>query len=164
MTSENPNRILAIDPTTKGFGYIIFELPFRLVQWGRAHISGDKEVGALFRLDKLMYNFNLSALVLEDIQAPGSLRRPRVRGLIESLMRRAKERGLAVHTVARTTVLKRFSSGEEPATKYSVAETLARYFPELASKLPPPRKMWQSEDERLSIFDALALAVTYATA
>jgi hypothetical protein len=38
---------------------------------------------------------------------------------------------------------------------------LAEQFPELLSKLPAARKLWESEHERMSIFDALALAVTH---
>jgi hypothetical protein len=162
--SQNPNRILALDPMTKGFGYVIFELPFRLVEWGRAHISGDKHTGAIFRFEKLLYDFKPSAIVLEDTEAPGSRRRRRVRHLIESLVKLAKERGLAVHTVARIAVLERFSSPEQRATKHSIARDLVQYFPELVKKLPERRKPWESEDEQMSIFDALALAVTYASA
>ena len=32
-------------------------------------------------------------------------------------------------------------------------------FPELAPRLPRFRKLWMSEDERMSIFDALSLAL-----
>jgi hypothetical protein len=31
----------------------------------------------------------------------------------------------------------------------------------LAAKLPPKRKCWESEDYRMSIFDAVALGVAY---
>jgi hypothetical protein len=85
-----------------------------------------------------------------------------VQRLIEALVKLARERGIAVHAIPRSAVLERFSSPDEPATKYSIAKRLTRDFPELAPDLPPPRKLWQSEDERMSIFDALALAVTYA--
>jgi hypothetical protein len=76
----------------------------------------------------------------------------------------ARERGISVYTVARKAILDRFSSSEERATKYSIAEALAQQFPELAKKLPPHRKAYMSQDERMAIFDALALAVTHASA
>ena len=34
-------------------------------------------------------------------------------------------------------------------------------FPALASRLPPRRKCWQSEDYRMGIFDAAAVGVAY---
>jgi Holliday junction resolvasome RuvABC endonuclease subunit len=162
--AHTETRIFAIDPTHKGFGYAVFELPFRLVDWGLARITGDKHAGAITQFEKLIDRFRPDALVLEDAEAPGSRRHPRVRRLIDALVKLARERGIAVYTVARSAVLKCFSTADEPATKYSIAERLAEHFPDLQSKLPPPRKLWQSEDERMSIFDALALAVTHATA
>jgi hypothetical protein len=43
-----------------------------------------------------------------------------------------------------------------------MAEMLATQFPdELASRLPPKRKPWKSEDSRMDIFDAMALAVVF---
>jgi hypothetical protein len=39
----------------------------------------------------------------------------------------------------------------------------AEQLPELASRLPDKRKIWKSEDYRMSIFDAAALGVGYFT-
>jgi hypothetical protein len=160
---NTPTRILALDPTTKGFGYVIFELPFRLVAWGLANVSGDKYAGAIARFRKLLDHSQPHAVVLEDAEAPGSRRRHRVRRLIESLIALTRERGIAVYTVARSTVLDHFSKEGERATKYSIALILSRHFPELVAQLPPRRKAWMTQDERMAIFDALALAVTHAS-
>ncbi len=156
-------RIFALDPMHKGFGYAVLELPLRLVDWGIARVKGEKHAGAVAAFEKLLDRFRPDALVLEDAGAPGSRRHPRVRRLIDALVQIARERGIAVFTVARTAVLKCFSTPEERATKQSVAKRLTGRFPELLSKLPPARKLWESENERMSIFDALALAVTHAT-
>jgi hypothetical protein len=45
--------------------------------------------------------------------------------------------------------------------KYEVASALARQFPDLALRLPPKRKCWQSEHYRMGIFDAAAVGVAY---
>jgi hypothetical protein len=37
---------------------------------------------------------------------------------------------------------------------------IAKRFPELAPRLPRFRKPWMSEDYRMSIFDAVAMALT----
>jgi hypothetical protein len=50
---------------------------------------------------------------------------------------------------------------ESGFAKYAIATELATRFPELAPQLPPKRKSWQSEDYRMSIFGAAALAVAY---
>jgi hypothetical protein len=160
---ESPTRIIAIDPITKGFGYAVFEQPFHLVSWGVARVAGEKQTGAIAQFEKLLADFRPDGVVLEDAAAPGSRRRHRVQRLIDALLSHARERNLAVHSIPRSAIIDRFSSAEKRATKYSIAKQLAIHFPELADKLPPPRKPWQSEDQRMSIFDALALAVTYAT-
>jgi Holliday junction resolvasome RuvABC endonuclease subunit len=160
---SHPNRILALDPMTRGFGYVIFEEPFYLAEFGFARIKEDKKLGAMAYFEKLLTDFTPEAVVLEDTKAPGSRRHHRVRELIEALTAIARERGVQVFLIARTAVVARFSSGEARATKQMIAETLTRHFPELRLRLPKPRKMWESEHEHMSIFDALALAVTHVT-
>lgn len=40
-------------------------------------------------------------------------------------------------------------------------QTVAEQFPELLSILPPRRRPWQSEDYRMTIFDAAAVGIAY---
>src|SRR5258708_544656 len=110
QTPTRPTRILAIDPTTKGFGYVILDLPLRLIAWGMAHIEGEKRFGAITRFEALLDQFRPDAVVLEDTTAPGSRRYPRVRDLLERLAKIARERGIQVHTVSRLDVIAYFSS------------------------------------------------------
>ena len=50
--------------------------------------------------------------------------------------------------------------GTEKGTKHEMAESLATRFPdELALRLPPKRRPWESEDARMDVFDAVGLAV-----
>jgi hypothetical protein len=162
QTPTDPTRIFALDPTTKGFGYAILETPFHLVDWGLAHISGEKDSGAVARFEALLDQYRPDVVVLEDSAAPGSRRRPRVRTLLGKLQETARERGIAVHAISRLAVIECFSSPDKRATKFSITEHLAETFPELAAETPRRRKIYQSEDERIATFDALALAVTYA--
>jgi len=46
-------------------------------------------------------------------------------------------------------------------TKHEIAHAVAQQLPELAPRLPRFRKPWMSEDYRMAIFDAAALALTY---
>jgi len=162
QTPTDPTRIFALDPTTKGFGYAILETSFHLVDWGLAHISGEKDSGAVARFEALVDQYRPDVVVLEDSAAPGSRRRPRVQELLNTLGKTARERGIAVHTIPRLAVIECFSSPDKRATKFSITEHLAETFPELAPKMPRRRKIYQSEDERIATFDALALAATYA--
>src|SRR5580693_8496728 len=131
-TPTRPTRILAIDPTTKGFGYVILDLPSHLVAWGMAHVKGEKSTGAIFRFVALLDQFRPDAVVLEDTTAKGSRRYPRVRELLDTLGKIARERGIPVETVSRLAVIGYFSSKDEQATKHTIATTLAVAYPELA--------------------------------
>jgi hypothetical protein len=46
-------------------------------------------------------------------------------------------------------------------TKHQIAVVIAGKFPELAPRLPPVRKPWMTEDARMAIFDAVALALAH---
>ena len=52
-------------------------------------------------------------------------------------------------------------AGSDATTKQEIAIAIAERFPELAPRLPRSRKPWMSEDYRMSIFDAVALALTF---
>jgi hypothetical protein len=52
--------------------------------------------------------------------------------------------------------------GRETGIRHEMAELLAKQFPdELASRLPPKRTAWKSEDTRMDIFDAVRIAFAH---
>jgi hypothetical protein len=62
---------------------------------------------------------------------------------------------------SRDHVMKTFIADGQ-GTKHMLAEIMAKRFPEqLGPQLPPKRKLWMSEDSRMSIFDAVALAMVF---
>jgi len=73
--------------------------------------------------------------------------------------RQARSRRIPVRCISRRDVNRAFVGFE--SNKYEVASALARQFPDLALRLPPKRKCWQSEDYRMGVFDAAALGVAY---
>lgn len=85
---------------------------------------------------------------------------PRVQKLILGLRRLGLARSLLVARYPRGAIRKAFSA-EGAKTKEEVAAVIAARFPELAVKVPPKRKTWMSEDSRMAIFDAAALALAY---
>ena len=158
--SRNNVRVLAIDPTTKGFGFVVFEGPARLVDWGVARVRRDRNIRTLLRVTALIRRYNPEVLVIEDHTSRTCKRRARVRELLRSIARLGPTHSIAIHREARRSVQKTFAN-LGVATKYPIAAALASRFPELAPLLPPMRKPWMTEDARMGIFDAAALAVTY---
>jgi hypothetical protein len=57
--------------------------------------------------------------------------------------------------------IKRAFAKSGASTKQQIAVAIANRFPELAPRLPRFKKAWMSEDYRISIFDAVGLALTF---
>ena len=96
-----------------------------------------------------------------DVNAKGTHRAPRIKQLHRKVVALAKERKLKVGEISGTE-LRRLLLNNEDGTKQEMAELLAKQFPdELASRLPPKRALWKSEDARMDIFDAVELAVCF---
>ena len=58
-------------------------------------------------------------------------------------------------------MIRSFYSRFGARTKHERAKLIAEQFPEFEPQLPAPRKIWMSEDPRMSIFEAAALALVY---
>ena len=154
-----PKRVLALDVHSRSFGYAIFEGPNDLLDWGVKSfrpgvnaVSGSVEEKAGALLD----DFLPSAVVVREVEKGRHARRARMLARIE---REARSRGAPLRFVSRADLDRAFVGFE--ANKYEVARALAAQFPSLASRLPPKRKCWQSEDYRMGIFDAAAVGVAY---
>jgi Holliday junction resolvasome RuvABC endonuclease subunit len=148
-------RVLAIDPTCQGFGFAIFEGLGVLVDWGRKQARADRDRACLEKATELMVRYQPGVMVVEHAAAKGSRRCPRVRRLIKNLLALARHHHLRTRQISRRTVQRCFSKAGS-ATKRQIAVGLTERFPELAPHLPPVRKLWMSEDERMGIFDAVA--------
>ena len=157
---NNPTRVLSIDPTTKGFGFVVLDGPDRLIDWGSAFVRGDKHEGSLRRVTKMLEYHSPEVLVLEDEKGDGSRRCVRVRKLLRAIRTLAARRKIAVGMIAPAAVKKMF--GEVGATNkdHIAAEVVMRY-PALAPWLPPPRRIYDAEHHRMGMFDAAALGMMF---
>lgn len=159
---KNKNvRILAVAPLSRGLGYAVMEGPDRLVAHGNKVIIRDKNVRAVAWVEKFIHFYKPDLLVLPDVHAPDTRRAPRIKTLHRKIVALAKKSQLKVRLVSVTQV-RAYLLGSAKGTKQALAEALAARFPvELASRLPPKRRPWMSEDPRMDIFDAAGLAVVF---
>jgi hypothetical protein len=156
--SARCKRILAIDPTHRGFGYVVIEGPDRLVDWGLCQQRSGQRSDAAHRVRDLVRRLVPDVLVIEDTGHCDCRRSERVRRLLHDIAIAAATLEIRTRLVPATVVRARFAAlGAK--NKDAVARIVAARFPELARSLPPPRKPWQSEDERMAVFDALALTL-----
>jgi len=154
----NPKRVLAIDPTSRGFGLVVLESPSTLVDWGVKAIRREKETKTLAKVSELVRHYRPEIIVLEDFRR--SRRCARIRSLLEGVCRLATAEGLKSRCFPVARVKKVFGTFRAN-TKHEIAHAVAQQLPELAPHLPRYRKPWMTEDYQMAIFDAAALALTY---
>lgn len=155
-------RILGIAPSTRGFGFAVLEGEEELIDWGVKAIRRReyKNEDCLRQIADLTDRYRPDVIVVENCHVKGSRRSPRIQKLIQGILVLASQRRIRSCRFSRVQVRKAFAlSGT--LTKYDRALEIAKRFPELAPRLPRRRKPWMSEDERMGIFDATALAFSY---
>lgn len=159
MRKENARRVLAVDPFSRGVGFAVLEGQERLIDWGIRTTGRADNAKSARVIDKLIDRFRPDVVVLEDWDSAGSRRCPRVQTLLDRIAADEGKRVL-VRLVTRRQIR---VIGPLPltSTKYGRAIFLAERFPELQPFLPPVRKIWMPEDDRMAIFDALSFAVAY---
>jgi hypothetical protein len=151
-------RVMALDVRRRTFAFAVFEGPNNLLDFGaRSFRTGANKVRVSPRekLAALFDDFDPSAVVIRAREADARNWKSTIG---QALRRESIERRVPIRFVTRPTIIKAFSGNDR---KYAIAVTLAERFPALGAKLPPKRKCWQSEDYRMSIFDAAALGVSY---
>lgn len=153
-------RILGFDPVGAGFGFVILEIdPLQLVDWGVARHSPNATEQREDAVRKLLELYEPTAIVLEDVRETRLLRRNALNVFTETTAELLSQSGVPVYRYSRQEIRLAFERSGE-FTKHGIAKVLAAQFPELESRLPRPRKVWESEDPRMSIFDALSLVIT----
>jgi Holliday junction resolvasome RuvABC endonuclease subunit len=157
QSQATEKRVLAIDPTSRGFGYAVLEGPERLIDWGVVQVRDDKESACLKRIERLIERYVPDVIVLED--SPRSRRCARVRQLIDRIRQLADNKRIPARSFSRSKIRRAFAPFGA-VTKSQIAAQIAKLFVELAPHLPGVRKIWRSEDGRSAIFDAVSLALT----
>jgi hypothetical protein len=150
------SRLLAIDPTRHGFAYVLLESQI-LIDWGVVD-AGEEASAAAHRLEALISRYTPTSLIIEHHMLTESRRSPRAREFLVAVELLGLLQGVAVERISRSRLAETFPDAKN---KHDIALLLADRYPELRMWRPRRRKPWMSEDERMNIFDALALAETY---
>jgi Holliday junction resolvasome RuvABC endonuclease subunit len=155
-------RVLAIRPYTKGFGFALLEGPEQIIDFGLKIVrrKQDKNAENLRKIVVILDWYKPDILVVEDYKAKDCRRWLRVSALLHDIVMLASERKVKARKVTRRLVRRAFAP-YGAVTKHQIAVEIAKLFHELESYVPRFRKPWMTEDERMSIFDAVALALTF---
>jgi len=152
--------VLAVHPSSRGFGWILFEGPLAPFDWGVVTIAQDKNAGAVARVDQLIQKYDPRVLAFEASSDDGSRRKPRIRKLCRAIEERAMARGLRVCVYSRQQIRRAFAS-TGAQTREEIATIVAERIEALRPRLPQPRKIWLGEHPNMALFAAAACALTY---
>lgn len=157
---NRPVRIMAITPSTRGFGYAVIDQGSHLVDWGAKRVRAkEKNPESLSKAEQLIAQYLPSKLVMW--QYKGTRRAERIQNLSDKIVAAADARKIRVSLFSRQQVNQAFGLAAND-TKLSLAGAVAKLFPEeLGRRLPPDRKAWMPEDARLDFFDAVALTLLW---
>jgi hypothetical protein len=157
ISSTEELRLLALEIRPRKAGFVVLE-GATLLDWGVTTYGTGTP--AMRRIASLL-----------DLHTPSIIvtrRRPRLKkgqavpNIMQSIKREARRRSIHFQSLDAHQV-RAFFIQRGRRNKHVVATLLAEWFPELAWKLPPKRKLWQSEPHYATLFDAVAIAVTYLT-
>lgn len=153
-------RILAIDPVSRGLGFVVMEGPRTLVDWGVRSARTEKQLRASAHLTQLITTYQPDYLIVERVNSTGSRRCRRIKQLLSRLTLLGAELGVRVRRISRAEVKAHFAP-QGAVTKNQIALEIGLQLPELAAKVPPYRKPWMSEDYQMPVFDAAAMAMAF---
>lgn len=158
VSAKSCNRVLAIDPSKRGFGFAVLEEPEELIDWGLRGARQEKNTDCLRQIITLIEKYCPDVIVIEDWQSKDSLRRARIRDLLEDTVKLALSKKLTLRKISRSAIRKAFSQ-YNASNKWQIAVEIGKRFPELAVCVPPTRKPWMTEDARMRVFGAVALVL-----
>lgn len=139
---------------------MIFEWGERLIDWGLKTARHNTNAQCLKLIEESIERYTPDLIVIQDHVEKGSRRCRRVKVLLRKIERLATEKHIECRLISRMDVRELFTRSDA-TNKHQIATTIVTRLPELAPWLPRPRKPWMSEDSRMSIFAAAALALTF---
>jgi hypothetical protein len=159
MSNSLLHRVLALDLRSSRFGYVVYEGPDAMLDWGTRKYGADKHLlkRVLHHLHSLLMP---SVILVRKAVARDEKDRRKIRSAYRILKTFGKRVFVSVHSVNEPS-RRRFFFSEGKLNKHDIARMVSDRFPELSWRLPPKRKPWQSEPTRQSIFDAASLGFFY---
>lgn len=152
--------VMGIHPTSRGFGWMLFEGPGSPIDWGIACARRKRSARSMAKFKRLLKRYGPRIVVFEEFNGRTTRREPRIRRLYRVMIAFAKTNGIKTEIYTRETV-GLYVARKRAAKRGENAAAVAEKFRILRKRLPPVRKSWMPEDERQCLFDATALVLTH---
>lgn len=160
MNQDKYQVVLAVHPTARGMGWVIAISPLTFIDWGIIRAKGDKNATCLRRITELIETFSPAVIVIRHASGASRARVKRIQRLVTTVVQLARTRNIEIQMLAEKQVRSHFERFGAK-TREEIAQFLASNIDALSSRIPPKRKPWMSEDARLGLFDAAAIAIAF---
>ena len=163
MTSHNADSpelyVLAVHPTSRGFGWVVFNGPTSPVDWGATSARGKRSGRIMQKFEEIADRWQPDILVLEKVDERDG-KSARLRKVARAMADLASFKGMDVAQYGRNDIRAVFAS-EGAVFRHEIAASVAKRLGELSARLPGKRPCGGAEQHQQGLFDAAALALTY---
>lgn len=152
-------RYLGISARPDGFGFVVIEDTIAL-DCGMRMCERTQSVDCLGQqFERILRMYGPTEVVIMEAESSGA---PTKRTeILKSIDGAADRKNIEVIRIDDKSLHEHFRKFNAES-KYEIALIVTRILPELAWRLPPRRKPWQSEQRRTSIFEAAAAVIAHA--
>lgn len=156
---SNQNLLLSVYCSSQAFAWVLFEGSFSPVDWGIGETKGTaKNRRATEIFVDVVDRYKPDLVAIERRLGTERQRTTRIRILNIAFRAYCKGRNVPAACISLTQV-KSFFDAFGYETKLNRAEAISNLIPYFGQYLPPKRNIWGSEDARMCLFDACALAL-----
>jgi hypothetical protein len=162
MTARQPTElVLALYPCSRGLAFVLFEGPLSPIDWSLKNARGRDRNGSIMEATKVLIDrCQPDVVVLPRHRSKPNRRMRPMHRLEQRIATYAASQAIECHHYSREEIRMCFRDSGA-ITRYEIAQTIAAHVPALSHRLPPMKKLWQSEDGRMDLFDAASLVMTH---
>ncbi len=153
----NDDRIISIYPNTVGFGYVILSHKGEILDYGVVTVQPPENNKCLIRISQIIAYYEPKILIIEDPIKSNKARR--IKKLIIKLCDLTKNK-MTVYQYSKRQIRDTFEVFGAKH-KFEISRKISEMYPELKTKLPEKRKLWEPENYYQGIFDAMSLVFTH---
>lgn len=151
---------LAIYPNTRGFGFACMEGSKTILDFGVVSVRPICNKKTLRRFQCMVDYYQPTLLLIQDPKGKYGCHGKRTRQLIKTIEEYAEVRGLGCEQYSREQI--RFVFDQfDATTKHEIASKITKWFPDLETYKPEPRKLWLPDSYYMGAFDAISLICTH---
>lgn len=159
MNFRQHHVVMGLFLNARGFAYAAFEGQLSPVDWGISDVRGKgKNKRCLELVERAMKRIAPDVVIIRSPGDKACFRR--LRKLTAEVEGLAKKLNVPIQKISRQQINGAFDF-LMPLSRYMIVEAIARNIPAFEQYIPLRRKIWQSEDRRMALFDAAALALTF---